>query len=144
MYLLMSSGHLFWSGRETGNTGVALTEMASPGPWEEGHSPEPFFHKSTWRQVSREWQKVQVMRLTHSVAAGCICVMWFSAENRKSGTQWTAIPNPFPENGNTSLFLVLSPQQTPQCTSFVSQVLVTALPEPIWSPASFVVLEKGI
>lgn len=87
--LLMSSGRLFWSGRETGNTGVALTEMAPPGPWEEGHNPEPFFHKTTWRQVSREWQRVQVMPLTHSVASGCICVMWFSAENRKSGTQWT-------------------------------------------------------
>lgn len=47
IYLLMSSGRLFWSERETGNAGVAVTEMASPGPWQEGHSPEPFFHKST-------------------------------------------------------------------------------------------------
>lgn len=96
---------LFWSERETGNTGVAVTEMASPGPWEGGTQPWAFFHKSSWMQVSREWQKVQVMPLTHSVASGCIFVMCFSTEKRKSGTQLTAIPNPFQENENTSLFL---------------------------------------
>lgn len=79
----MCSGGLFWSERQTGNSGVAVTEMASPGPWEEGHSPEPFFHQSSSLQVSREWQKVQVMPLTHSVVSGCICVMCFSAEKRK-------------------------------------------------------------
>lgn len=39
----MSSGGLFWSERETGNSAVAVTEMLSPGPWEDRHSPEPFF-----------------------------------------------------------------------------------------------------
>lgn len=46
IYLLMSSGRLLWSERETGDTGVAVAEMASPGPWEEAHSLNLFTTKA--------------------------------------------------------------------------------------------------
>lgn len=41
----------------------------------------------------------------HSVASGCIAVMCFSAEKRKLGTQYTAIPNHSQETENAALFL---------------------------------------
>lgn len=48
----MSSGRLLWS--ETGDTGVAVAEMASPGPWEEGHSLSLFPQKQLNAGKQRE------------------------------------------------------------------------------------------
>lgn len=58
-------------------------------------------------QVSREGEEMQVNASHSFCGLRVLCVMCFSAEKRKLGTQYTVIPNHFQENENTALFLSL-------------------------------------
>lgn len=82
----MSSGRLFWSERETGKCWCGCDRVGFP--WGEGQCPEPFFHKSSWMQVSKEWQKVQVMPLTlYGLRVYLCCVFQLRRESQVHSTQ---------------------------------------------------------